>query len=130
VRRRWAIIVATSLSAWAGLYFVTFSATLTSDGGSVYGFMRYDYEVRWADAADIYLEHRGGAHDWHIVVLDGKRRSFDFDVADLSIDDRDRVMAYMVDRMPASAFPRSPALLKRQAPTGARRVGLFSDQQT
>lgn len=128
-RRRWPITVATLVAMWAGLYFVTFKATITDDGGSVYAFMRYDHTVRWKDATDIYLEQRSGARDWHIVVLDRERRAFDFNVAELSIDDRDRVMAYMVDRMPDSAFQGAPALLKRRAPTGARPVGLFSDQQ-
>jgi hypothetical protein len=128
IRRVWPLSVAMLFAAWAGIYFATFSATITAEAGSVYGFLRYDDSVLWKDAADIYLERRGGG-DWHIVVLDQQRREFDFNVADLTIDDRDRVMAYMVDRMPDTAFPRAPALLKRQAPQGARRVGLFSDQQ-
>ena len=124
------VSVATIVAGWAGLYFATFTATLTPDAASVYAFLRYDHEVRWKDATDIYLEQRGGGSDWHIVVLDRDRRAFDFNVADLSIEDRDRVMAYMVDLVPESAFSRSPALLKRQGPQGPRPVGLFSDQQT
>src|SRR4051812_8123555 len=69
-RRRWALGTATLVAAWAGLYFASFNATITRDGGSVYAFMRYDHSVRWHDAADIYLEQRGAGHDWHIVVLD------------------------------------------------------------
>lgn len=130
LRRIGPVSVATIVAAWAGLYFATFTATLTADTGSVYAFLRYDHAVRWEDAADIYLEQRGGGSDWHIVVLDRQRRAFDFNVADLSIEDRDRVMAYMVDLVPDSTFSRSPALLKRQAPQGPRPVGLFSDQQT
>ena len=129
IRRRWPISLATVIAAWAGLYFATFRATITQESGSVYAFLRYDHSVRWKDAADIYLEHRGGAAEWHIVVIDRHRRAFDFDVADLSIEDRDRVMSYMVDRMPESAFGRAPALLKREATPGARAIGLFSDQQ-
>jgi hypothetical protein len=129
LRRAWPISVATLVALWAGLYFVTFKATITDEAGSVYAFMRYDHTVRWKDAADIYLEQRSGAHDWYIVVLDRQRRSFDFNVAELSIDDRDRVMAYMVDRMPGSAFQRAPALLKRQAPLGPRPASFLSDQQ-
>ena len=129
IRHRWPVSLATVIAAWAGLYFATFNATITEETGSVYGFLRYDQTVRWNDAADIYLEQRGGAHNWHIVVLDRQRRAFDLDVADLSIEGRDRVMAYMVDRMPDSAFPRAPALQRRHAPHGARSVGLFSDQQ-
>jgi hypothetical protein len=128
IRRRWAITVAVIVSAWAGAYFATFKATLDDQAGSVYAFLRYDHSVRWKDAADIYLERRGGA-DWYIVVLDSKRRAFDFNVADLTIEDRDRIMAYMVDRMPASAFARDPALLKREAPYAARRASSLTDQQ-
>jgi hypothetical protein len=119
-----------AVAAWAGLYFVTFRATLTDDAGSVYVFTGSPHTVHWRDAADIYLEQRGGGHDWHIVVVDTQQRAFDFNVADLSIEDRDRVMAYMVDRMPDKAFARSPTLMKRQAPYGPRPAGLFSDQQT
>lgn len=129
IRRRWPISLATVVAAWAGLYFATFNATITPESGSVYAFLRYDHSVRWQDAADIYLEHRGGAAEWHIVVIDRHRRAFDFNVADLSIEDRDRVMTYMVDRMPESAFRRAPALMKREASQGARPIGLFSDQQ-
>ena len=129
LHRRWPISVATLVALWAGLYFVTFKATITEEAGSVYAFMRYDHTIRWKDAADIYLEQRSGARDWHIVVLDRQRRSFDFNVAELSLDDRDRVMAYMVDRMPQSAFQAAPALLKRHAPEGTRPIGLFGDQQ-
>jgi hypothetical protein len=129
IRRRWPISLAIVVAAWAGLYFATFNATITRESGSVYAFLRYDHSVRWKDAADIYLEHRGGGTEWHIVVLDRNRRAFDFNVADLSIEDRDRVMSYMVDRMPESAFRRAPALLKREASHGARPIGLFSDQQ-
>ena len=127
-RRRWALAAATLVAAWAGLYFATFSATITRDGGSVYAFMRYDHSVRWQDAADIYLEQRGGGHDWHIVVLDRQRRAYDFNVADLSIDDRDRVMAYMVDRMPESAFHRDTTVMRREGP-GPRPASFSSDQQ-
>jgi hypothetical protein len=130
IRRRWTLTIATAVAAWAGLYFATFNATITNEAGSVYAFLADQHSVRWKDATDIYLERRGGGRDWHIVVLDAHQRAFDFNVADLSVDDRDRVMAYMVDRMPDNAFPRSPTLLKRQAPYGPRPVGLFSDQQT
>ena len=34
-----------------------------------------------------------------------------------------------VDRMPESAFRRAPALMKRQAPRGARKVGWYGEQQ-
>ena len=129
IRRRWTIGLATVVAAWAGLYFATFNATLTRESGSVYGFLRYDQRMQWKDAADVYLELRGAGRDWYIVVLDRQRRIFDFNVADLSIADRDRVIAYMVDRMPDSAFRREPTLRKRQGAVGARRVGLFADQQ-
>jgi hypothetical protein len=128
IKRRWPMTVAVLVAAWAGAYFATFKATLNEQTGSVYAFLRYDHAVRWKDAADIYLEQRGGAN-WHIVVLDRERRAFDFNVADLSIDDRDRIMAYMVDRMPESAFARDPTLLKRQAPHGPRPASFLGDQQ-
>lgn len=128
-RRRWTMGLATLVAAWAGLYFATFNATFTGESGSVYGFLRYDQRMQWKDAADIYLEQRGGPRDWYVVVVDRKRRIFDFNVADLSIEDRDRVMAYMVDRMPESVFRGEPALMKRHGAVGARRVGLFADQQ-
>jgi hypothetical protein len=129
VRARWAVGVATVVATWAGIYFATFNARITNDAGSVYAFLKHDHSIRWKDASDIYLERRSGARGWQIVVLDRQRRAFAFDVADLSVDDRDQVLAYMVDRMPPDAFPREPALLKRKAPDHARRVGLFADQQ-
>jgi hypothetical protein len=76
---------------------------------------------------DIYLERRGG--DWQIVVIDVRARAHRFDVAELSIEQRDRMMAYMVDRMPEAAFKRAPELLKREAPSGVRPASFFGDQQ-
>ena len=128
-RRRWPVGVATAIAVWGAVYVTTFNATITNEKGSVYGFLRYDHTIRWQDAADIYLEQHGGRDDWHIVVLDRERRAFDFNIAELSLDDRDRVMAYMVDRMPESAAPRSPSLLQRQARSAPRTLGPLSDQQ-
>ena len=125
--RRWPVGIAIVFAAWAAFYVATFRATVTDESGSAYAFLRYDHTVRWKDAADIYLERRGG--DWEIVVVDGRQRAYRFDVAELPVEQRDRVMAYMVDRMPETAFRRSPALLRREAPTGARPASLFSDQQ-
>ncbi len=125
--RTWPVSVAIVFATWAAFYVATFRATVTDEAGSAYAFLRYDHTVRWKDAADIYLEHRGG--DWQIVVIDGRRRAYRFDVAELSIEQRDRVMAYMVDRMPESAFRRVPELLKREAPAGVRPAGFFGDQQ-
>ena len=127
IRRRWPVSLAIVFAAWAGIYVTTFRTTIGIDTGSAYAFLRHDHTVRWKDAADIYLEQRGG--DWCIVVVDRRQRAFDFDVADLSIEDRDRLMAYIVDRMPESAFARAPELLKRHAPAGARPAGFFGDQQ-
>ena len=128
MRRRWIIGVATVVAAWAGLYFATFNATLTNEAGSVYVFLGHPRVVQWQDAKDIYLERRG--REWRIVVLQTEKRPFELNVADLSVGDRDRIMAYMVDRMPENAFPRSPALLRRHAPGGPRPAGYLSDQQT
>ena len=125
-RRRWPFIAAAALSSWAAVYFTTFSTTLTAESGSVYGFLRYDHSVRWVDARDVYLQRRGG--EWTIVVQDRDSRAHEFDVGDLSVEERDRVMTYMVDRMPANAFRPDSALLRREGP-GARPVSLFSDQQ-
>jgi hypothetical protein len=108
------------------MYFATFNATINADAGSVYGFLRYDYSVRWKDASDIYLERRGG--DWTIVVRDRSARAYGFNVGDLSIEERDRLMAFMVDRMPASAFRADTAVLKREG-EGPRPASFFSDQQ-
>lgn len=127
--RAWPVTIAVVVAAWAGIYVATFRTTVDDGGGSAYAFLRYDHSVRWKDAVDIYLEQRGGGHDWQIVVVDRHRRSYNFDVAELSVEDRDRVMAYMVDRMPATAFARPPELLRRRAATGPRTVGLFPDQQ-
>jgi hypothetical protein len=129
LRRGWAIGVATLVALWAGVYFTTFRATITDEAGSVYAFLRHDHTIRWKDAADIYLERRNGERDWHIVVLDRHRQTFDFDVAELSVQDRERVMAYMLERMPTGASERTPALLRRQAPARARPAGLLGDQQ-
>jgi hypothetical protein len=127
--RAWPVTLAALVAAWAGIYVATFRIAITDESGSGYAFLRYDHTVRWKDAADIYLEQRGGASDWQIVVIDRHRRAYNFDVAELPLEQRDRVMAYMVDRMPASAFDRAPELLKRRSAAGARTVGLFGDQQ-
>lgn len=127
LRRRWPVSVAIVFAAWAAVYVATFRATVTEEGGSAYAFLRYDHTVRWKDAADIYLERRGA--DWQIVVIDAQRRAYPFDVGELSIGERDRVMAYMVDRMPETAFRPAPELLRREAPSGARPAGFLSDQQ-
>jgi hypothetical protein len=125
-RRLWPLVAAALIASWAGVYFTTFSTTITADSGRVYGFLRYDDSVLWRDATDIYLERRGG--EWTIVVQDRHGLAHDFDVGDLGIEERDRVMTYMVDRMPQSAFRPDTALLKREG-GGARPVSLFSDQQ-
>ncbi|HEX2827262.1 MAG TPA: hypothetical protein VHP37_13015 [Burkholderiales bacterium] len=125
LRRNWPLIAAGAMASWACVYFATFDATITRDAGSVYGFLRYDQSVRWKDAADIYLERRGS--DWTIVVRDRNARAYDFNVGDLSIEDRDRVMAYMVDRMPADAFRRDATVLRREG-DGPRPASFFSDQ--
>jgi hypothetical protein len=129
IRRRWPVSLAILIAAWAAIYAGTFKATITDDAGSAYAFLRYSHSVRWQDAADIYLERRGNGNDWQIVVIDRERRAYRFDVAELSIPDRDRVMAYMVDRMPANAFRPAPELLKRHASPGARPASFFGDQQ-
>ena len=129
IRRRWPLSLAVLIAAWAAIYVGTFRTTVTDEGGSAYAFLRYDHAVRWQDAADIYLEHPASGTDWQIVVIDRQRRAHRFDVGELSIADRDRVMAYMVDRMPASAFQRVPELLTRHASPGPRPAGFFSDQQ-
>ena len=126
LRRNWPLIAAAALASWACVYFATFNATITADAGSVYGFLRYDHSVRWKDASDIYLERRGD--EWTIVVRDRNARAYDFNVGDLSIEERDRVMAFMVDRMPASAFRPDTAVLRREG-DGPRPVSFFSDQQ-
>ena len=125
-RRHWPLIAAALIASWAGVYFTTFSTTITAEAGRVYGFLRYDDSVRWRDATDIYLERRGG--EWTIVVQDRHGLAHAFDVGDLGVEDRNRVMTYMVDRMPQSAFRPDTALLKREG-GGPRPVSLFSDQQ-
>jgi hypothetical protein len=126
--RRWPVTLAVLFAAWAAIYVATFKTMLTDESGSAYAFLRYDHTVRWKDAADIYLE-RGNNGEWQIIVIDRQRRVYNFDVAELTVDQRDRVMAYMVDRMPPSTFSRAPELLKRHSTTGTRTVGLFGDQQ-
>ena len=125
-RRRWPLLAAALMSSWAAAYFITFRTTVTDDAGRVYGFLRYDHSVRWQDARDIYLERRGS--EWTIVVQDNGGRAYAFNVGDLPVEQRDRVMAHMVDRMPDNAFRPDRALLKREA-GGARPASLFSDLQ-
>lgn len=124
LRRNWPLLAASAIASWACVYFATFNATITPDAGSVYGFLRYDYSVRWKDASDIYLERRGG--DWTIVVRDRNAYAYDFNVGDLSIEQRDRVMAFMVDRMPASAFRPDTTVLRREG-DGPRPASFLSD---
>jgi hypothetical protein len=126
--RVWPVSLAVLVAAWAGIYVATFRTAITDEAGSAYAFLRYDHAVRWKDAADIYLE-RNAAGDWQIVVLDRARRPYNFDVSELPVEERDRVMTYMVDRMPKSAFEPAPELLKRRSASDTRTVGLFGDQQ-
>ena len=126
LKRPWPLFAAAIVASWAAVYFATFNATLTHDGGTVYGFLRYDESVRWRDARDIYLERRGG--EWTIVVRDDANHAHDFAVGELAIPDRDRVMAFMVDRMPASAFRRDDSVLRREG-EGPRPASFSSDQQ-
>lgn len=125
-RRRWPVALAILFSAWGCVYVATFGTRLDAHGGSAYAFLRYDHALRWNDAADIYLEHGDGAR-WQIVVIDKARNAFAFDVADLSVEERDRVMGYVADRMPATAF--APELLRRHAPAAARPASFPDDQQ-
>jgi len=129
IRRRWPIVLAAAVSMWAATYFLTFRAALDDQAGSIYAFPYSGWSIMWKDATDVYLEHRGGGTDWHIVVRDAQRRPFEFEVGDLSIEDRHRLMAFMVDRMPPGASSGEPALLLRRAPYGPRRASLLSDQQ-
>ena len=128
VRRRWVLSAAMLVAGWSGLYFATFKATIGPEAGTVYAFLRYDHTVAWKDAADIYLEQQGSGPS-HIVVVDRKRRPYDFNVADLADTDRERLLDYMIARMPHDAPSDARALIKRQAPASVRRVGYFSDQQ-
>ena len=125
--RGWPIHLAVALAAWATLHVATFRMTFSADAGSAYAFLRHDHTVRWRDAADIYLERSGA--DWRIVVIDRERRAYPFDVAELTAEERDRVMAYMVDRMPQDAFRAAPELLRREAAQGTRHVNFAADQQ-
>lgn len=128
LKRRWPVSAAVVIAAWAAVYFATFNATLTAESGRVYGFMRYNDAMHWKDAIDVYLERSAAAGEWRIVVLDRNRRQVHFNVADLSAEERDRVIAYIVDRLPANVFRSEPTLLKRDAPD-ARRVTFLPDQQ-
>ena len=125
IRRRGPIVAAMLVAAWGAIHLATFRMTITNDAGTAYAFLRYEHNVRWRDAQDIYLE-RAASGDWRIVVIDREHRAFDFDVADLAVADRDRVMAYMADRMPQSAF--APELMKRRAPHGARPASFAGEQ--
>ena len=60
-------------------------------------------------------------------MRDRSARAYDFNVGDLSIEERDRVMAFMVDRMPASAFRPDATVLKREG-DGPRPASFSSDQ--
>jgi hypothetical protein len=126
LRRYWPLLAAAAIASWAGVYFTTFSTTITPGGGAVYGFLRYDHHVRWQDARDVYLERRGG--EWTIVVRSSSVDAYDFNVGDLAVESRDSVMAYIVDHMPASAFRPDTALLKREG-EGARPVSFSADEQ-
>jgi hypothetical protein len=129
IRRRSPVVLAGAVALAAASYFLTFRATLDDEAARVYAFLYADRAISWKDAADVYLERREGGDDWRIVVLDGRRRAFDFDVTHLSLEERHRVMAYMVDRVPAGVSSGTPALLERQAPYGPRRASVLSDQQ-
>ena len=127
MRRRWPLSLAVVITAWATVYVATYRMSVEDDAARGYAFLRFDHAVRWKNAIDIYLEQGGG--DSRIVVIDRERRAYGFDVAELSIDDRERVLARMVDHMPAGAFARAPELMRRQADPAARPARLFSDQQ-
>ena len=127
MRRRWPLSLAVVFAAWSTAYVATYRVSVQDDAAHGYAFLRFDHAVRWKDAADIYLEQGGG--DSRIVVVDRERRAYAFDVAELSLDDRERVLARMVDRMPAGAFARTPELMRRHANPPAQPAGSFLDLQ-
>jgi hypothetical protein len=128
VKRRWPFCVAVVFAAWAAIYAATYRVNVSDDAAHAYAFMRFDHTVRWNDAADIYLEQRDGAGK-QIVVTDRARRLYVFDVAELSREECERVLAYMVARMPAGSLARAPQLMRRHAAPAVRPPGSFGDQR-
>lgn len=126
MRRRWTAFAAIVVAGWSGLYFATFQAKIGPQAASVYAFMQHDRVFSWTDAAEVYLEQRGG-QDAQIVLVDRQRRVLAVNVADLDERDRERLVAYMVTRVASNGGHRSPTHVDRHAP--ARSQNLFNDQQ-
>src|SRR5688572_4950368 len=74
MQRRWPLSLAVVFATWAAVYAATYRMSVNDDAAGAYAFLRFEHIVRWKDAADIYLERRGGA-EWQIVVRDHARRS-------------------------------------------------------
>jgi hypothetical protein len=101
VAKRWAVLVVAALLTWAGLYFVTFKATLTAESGRVYGFLRHDSRIDWPDAASAAVEQRSGKGGPSYFLLVTKRSGgvFEMPLSGLSDRERARVVAYVGERM-------------------------------
>jgi hypothetical protein len=127
MHRRWPLSLAVVFATWAAVYAATYRVSVNDEAAGAYAFLRFDHTLRWKDAADIYLE-RHGAAEWRIVVTDRERRSHAFDVAELSHEERERVLAYMLARMPDGAVTSAPQLMRRHA-SPARTAGFPGDQQ-
>jgi len=102
VKKRWAILVVGALLTWVGIYFATFKATLTAESGRVYGFLRYNERIDWTDAAAAAVVQRSGrgGPSYFLVVAGRSGGEFELPLGGLNDGERQRVVAYVLSKMP------------------------------
>jgi hypothetical protein len=102
VQKRWAILVAGALLTWAGIYFATFKATLTAESGRIYGFLRHNDRIDWADAAAATVVQRSGkgGPSYFLVVARRSGGEFEMPLTGLNDQEQRRVVAFVMSKLP------------------------------
>ncbi|MBX3664963.1 MAG: hypothetical protein KF834_04690 [Burkholderiales bacterium] len=101
-------VMGTLLALFGGLYFFTYKAELTAEGGRGYALFRGGHtQVAWAQARSAVLEERPGkGRPMYIVVDHGNGPPFEINVTDLSHNGRARVLDYIRARMRDARNPQ------------------------
>ena len=102
VKKRWGIIVAGAVLMWGGIFFATFKVTLTAESGRVYGFLRYNERIEWTDATAAAVVQRSGkgGPSYFLVVANRSGGEFELPLGGLNDGERQRVVAYVLSKMP------------------------------
>jgi len=95
------ILAIAGIGIMLGIYPLTYKAQLTPEAGSVYGFIRYDTHVSWADVTSARLQR--GYKGKTLIIAETGGEAFEMEVSGLSDPQRQRVLAYIEEQVAAAA---------------------------